>query len=261
MKKIWFAILLMVLIPVIALGEIEVGPGRQYESFTRAVWENIDSGEDITVYPGEYDVHQEYADLFGDNVPDRFARGIFIHDRIITFLPGSKLTCVWYRNDNFSVLYSGGNVTLDGLDLYAEGMMYAIHDDLWHWTEPYINKYLRCRVIGRLLTCANCIGGGVAQNARIVIDNCYFDNGVDDSITVRYHNIDLPDAKGQIWISNSYFNGYLAMCYYGGSAHLDVFVNGCRAKRIITKFETPDAEFENIDLYNGTMRISAEVMP
>lgn len=249
MKKIWMIILLLLLIPAVALGEIEVGPGRRYESFTQAVWENIDSGENITVYPGEYDVHQEFTDLFGTTVPERFQHGIFIHDRIITFLPGSKLTCVWYRNDNFSVLYSGGNVTLDGMDLYAEGMMYAIHDDLWHWESAYINQYLRCRVIGKLLTCANCIGGGVAQNARVIIDNCYFDNGVDDSITVRYHNIDLPDAKGQIWISDSYFNGYLAMCYYGGSAHLDVFVNGCRAERIITKFETPDSMNRNIDLY------------
>ena len=249
MKKILLFVLLLMLIPATALGVIEVGPGRQYESFTQAAWETIDTGEDITVYPGEYDIRQEYTDLFGDDVPERFQHGIFIHDRVITFLPGSKLTCTWYRSDNFSVLYSGGNVTLDGLDLYAEGMLYAIHDDLWHWQDAYINQYIRCRIIGRQLTCANCIGGGVAQNARIIIDNCYFDNGVDESITVRYHNIDLPTAKGQIWISNSYFNGYLAMCYYGGSAHLDVFVNGCRAKQIITKFETPDSMNRNIDLY------------
>ena len=248
MRK-WIIMILLLVLPAAAIGDIEVGPGRQYESFTRAVWENIDSGEDITVYPGEYDIHQEYDDLFGDSVPERFQHGIFLHDRVITFLPGSKLTCVWDRSDNFSVLYSGGNVTLDGMDLYAEGMLYAIHDDLWHWTEPYINVYLRCRVIGRALKNNNCIGGGVAQNARIIIDSCYFDNGVPDSLTVRYHNIDLPNAKGDIWISNSYFNAYLAMCYYGGSAHLDVYVNGCRAERIMRKPETPDSWIENIELF------------
>lgn len=240
-------LLILFLIPSVAIADITVGAGKDYESFTQAVYET--ENETIVVYPGEYDIKEEYETLFGDSVPDSFARGIFVHDRKIIFLPGSKLTCVWHRSDNFAVLYSGGNVVLDGLNLYAEGMLYAIHDDLWHWQEPYVNEYRHCRIIGRMLTNANCIGGGVAQNARIIIDNCYFDNGVEDSITVRYHNIDLPDAQGDIWISNSYFNGYLAMCYYGGSAHLDVYINGCKANKIETRRETPDYDIRNIDLY------------
>jgi hypothetical protein len=242
-------LVLMLLIPCVAIADVTVGAGRDYESFTQAVYETVDSGETITVYPGEYDIHAEYNALFGEDVPGQFQRGIFLHDRDVVFMPGSKLVCVWDRSDNFSVLYSGGNVTLDGMNLYAEGMLYAIHDDLWHWTEPYVNEYRRCRVIGRLLKNANIIGGGVAQNARIIIDSCWFDNGVDDSITVRYHNVDLPDAKGDIWVSDSWFNGYLAMCYYGGSAHLDVYVNGSRAKKIELKAETPDQWLVNIDLY------------
>ena len=100
-----------------------------------------------------------------------------------------------------------------------------------------------------MLKNANIIGGGVAQNARIIIDSCFFDNGVDGSVTVRYHNVDLPDAKGDIWISNSFFNGFLAMCYYGGSAHIDVYVNGCRAVAVERRKETPDSFIQNIDLY------------
>ena len=249
------SILPFLMIPQLVFSCITVGVGRDYQSFTQAVYEHVDSGEMIIVYPGEYDVKKEYEELFGDNVPDDFQNGIFLHDRAVLFLPGSKLTCIWDRDDNFSVLYSGGNVLLDGLNLYAEGMFYAIHDDLWHWQDPYINEYRHCRVIGRLLKNANCIGGGVAQNARIIIEDCYFDNGVDESITVRYHNIDLPDATGDIWISNSYFNGYLAMCYYGGSAHLDVYVNGCKAERICTRKETPDSMIRNIDLYRWNNQV------
>jgi len=246
MKKVF---ILLLLLPAVAFADITVGPGKDYESFTQAVYETVDSKENVIVYPGVYDIKQEYEILFGENIPAVFEHGIFIHDRNFTFLPGSKLTCEWDRTDNFSVLYNGGNVVLDGLDLYAEGMLYAIHDDLWHWTEPYINEYRHCRVIGYLLKNANCIGGGVAQNARIIIDSCYFDNGVDNSITVRYHNIDLPTAKGDIWISNSYFNGYLAMCYYGATAHLDVYVNGCKATAIECRKETPDSWMRNIELY------------
>lgn len=230
------------------LSVVTVGKGKQYESFTQAAYETVDSGKTIIVYPGEYDIRAEYENLFGDNVPERFAHGIFLHDRAVLFMPGSRLKCIWDRTDNFSPLYSGGNVLLEGMNLYAEGTLYAIHDDLWHWTEPYENEYRHCRIVGRLLKNANCIGGGVAQNARIIIDNCYFDNGVDGSVTVRYHNVDLPDACGDIWISDSWFNGYLAMCYYGGSSHLDVYVNGCKANRIETRTEVPGM-MHNIDLY------------
>ena len=257
MRKALVVLILLVMIPSLAFGEITVGPGKDYESFTQAVYETIDSGEDIVVYPGEYDIRKEYSELFGEDVPDVFALGILLHDRKVLFLPGSKLSCIWDRSDDFSVLYSGGNVLLDGLDLYAEGMRYAIHDDQWHRSEPYINEYRHCRVIGQKLWNRNCIGGGVARNARIIIENCYFDNQLDDSLTVRYHNTDIPDAKGDIWISNSYFNGYLGLCYYGETAHLDVYVNGCKANRIITKKETPES-LENIDLYKWNNKTSAK---
>lgn len=241
--------MIFLLIPAVVFADILVGDGQEYESFTQAVYETIDSGESITVLPGEYDIRQEYTELFCRNVPEAFARGIYLHDRSITFLPGAKLTCVWDMDDGFSPLYIDGGVTLDGLNLYAEGTLYAIHDDPWHRQEPYVNEYMHCRVIGRLLKNANCIGGGVAKNGRIIIDNCWFDNGVTDSLTVRYHNTDLPDAEGDIWISNSWLNGYLGLCYYGDSAHLDVYVNGCRAERIETRKETEDSVVQNIDLY------------
>lgn len=248
MKRILFlSIVFMILFALsFSFGEVTVGPGKDYSSFTQAAYETDD---DLIVYPGEYDIHAEYDALFGDEIPELFAKGIFLHDRAIRFMPGSKLTCVWDRDDNFSVLYSGGNLLLDGLNLYAEGMLYAIHDDLWHWDQPYVNEYRHSRIIGRRLKNANCIGGGVARNARIIIDSCYFDNGVEDSLTVRYHNTDIPLAEGDIWITNSYFNGYLGLAYYGGSGHLDVYVNGCKAKKIITKKETPYSEVRNIDLY------------
>ena len=243
MKKLF---LLFFLIPCIAFADVTVGPGMEYESFTKAVWETDD---DLVVYPGIYDLREEIETMW-EEPPDDFKRGVFIHDRKITFLPGSKLKCIWYRDDNWSPLYSGGNVVLDGLDLYAEGMLYAIHDDLWHWDAPYINEYRRCRIVGRKLKNANCIGGGVARNARIIIDSCWFDNGVKNSLTVRYHNTDIPDAAGDIWITNSWFNGYLGLCYYGGTSHLDVYVNGCKAEKIETRRETPDSWIRNIDLYS-----------
>lgn len=239
----------LMLIPSVALADITVGAGANYESFTDAVYQTVDSGETIIVLPGEYDIRQEYETAFPDQVPEQFQRGVYLHDREVRFLPGAKLTCVWDRDDGFSPLYIDGGVILDGLNLYAEGTLYAIHDDPWHREEPYVNEYRHCRIVGRLLKNANCIGGGAARNARILMENCWLDNGVAGSLTVRYHNTDLDGAEGDIWISNSWFNGYLGLCCYGETSHLDVYMNGCRAERIETRKETEDSAVRNIDLY------------
>ena len=90
-------LILLLVIPSFAFADISVGVGRDYESFTEAVYDTIDSEETIIVYPGEYDIRQEYGKLFGDDVPEVFQHGIFLHDRNVLFLPGSKLVCVWYR--------------------------------------------------------------------------------------------------------------------------------------------------------------------
>ena len=141
------------------------------------------------------------------------------------------------------------NVTLEGLDLYAEGTEYAIHDDVWRHDEPYVNEYRHCKVVGRRLFGANCIGGGVAKNARIIIDNCFFDNGVPCSATVRYHNTDYENARSEIWVSNSFFNAKFAGTYYGTSARLDIYVNNSKAEGFVVIPETPDSEIENVYLY------------
>lgn len=258
MKYILFILcLLLILIPLNSEANeiITVGKGQMYESFTQAIYETCESYKDVIVYPGIYDIKKEYLEYFkidtitaDTQLGNNFERGIWLMNRKITFLPGAKLTCTWDL-PSFSPLYVATNVTLEGLDLYAEGMLYAIHDDVWRETQPYKNEYRYCRVIGRLLKNANCIGGGVTKYTRIIIDNCYFDNGVNESLTVRYHNTDIPDGNGDIWISNSYFNGYLGLCYHGNTTHLNVYVNGCEATKIMTKQEIPDTPIYNIDLY------------
>lgn len=259
--KYFIVLLLLVLLLIPAVGQSEsadiitVGQDQMYDSFTQAIYETCYSGQDVVVYPGTYDIRKEYLCYFRisdltatSQLGNNFERGIWLTNRKITFLPGAKLTCTWDQAA-FSPLYVATNVTIEGLDLYAEGTLYAIHDDVWRETQPYKNEYRYCRVVGHLLKNANCIGGGVTKYTRIIIDNCYFDNGVAESLTVRYHNTDIPDGNGDIWISNSYFNGYLGLCYYGNTTHLNVYVNGCEANKIMTKQEIPETPIYNIDLY------------
>ena len=234
--------------------------GGDYCSFTKAVYETYDSGREIVVYPGTYDIRKEYEELFDitelndqTELGHLFQYGVRIRERTVRFMPGARLYCVWdFPTDysaRFSPVYMAENAKIYGMDLYAEGMEYAVHDDVWRTDIPYVNEYHYCRIVGRRLFGGNCIGGGVTRNTRIVIDNCYIDNGVEDSVTVRYHNTDYENGQGDIWISNSWFNGKLALSYYGISSHLNVYVNGCEAERIETMRETVDSVVENIDLY------------
>lgn len=262
-RKILLLILSIGIIFSAARGEtITVKPeGGDYSSFTQAVYETYDSGVDIVVYPGEYDIRQEYKEYFGvgDDICDEtelgnlFQYGVRIKNRAVLFMPGALVRCVWYFPTDYSArfcpIFMAENARLYGLDIYAEGTEYAIHDDVWRTDEPYINEYHNCRIVGRYLYGANCIGGGVTKNSRIIIDNCFIDNGVDDSVTVRYHNTDYEGGQGDIWISNTWFNGKLALSYYGESSHLNVYVNGCEARKIETMHETIDSITENIDLY------------
>ena len=244
---------------LMALSPVIVGPTGNYKSFTEAVFKTKTTNRPIIVQPGTYDIKAEYEQLFGDKVKDMtdetdlkgFQYGIQLKNRIVYFMPGAKLTCTWYtpKESRFSPIYMVTNATVIGMDLYAEGMLYAIHDDVWRIDDTYVNEYYYCRVIGRNLLNGNCIGGGVGKNSRHIIDNCYFDNGVPGSTTVRYHNNSFPDSTGDIFVSNSYFNGKLMFCYWGPESNkLDVYVTNCQAEEIGTCFEGDEYHFENINL-------------
>ena len=242
---------------IMALSPIIVGPNGDYQSFTQAVYETVDSGKPIVIYPGTYDITMEYAKLFGNKIKNMsddtdlnmFQYGIQLKDRIVYFMPGSKLTCTWYTKSRFSPIYMLTNATVVGMDLYAEGMMYAIHDDVWNIDDTYVNEYHNCHVVGRNLWNANCIGGGAGAHSRHIIDNCYFDNGVPGSLTVRYHNNTFPNSVGDIFISNSYFNARLAFSNWGPPTNeLNVYVNNCEAEKIETLFEGEEYHFTNVNL-------------
>lgn len=238
---------------------IVVGPNQQYTSFTQAVFETVNSGIDILVYPGIYDIKKEYQKLFHKtdfndqtNLGNNFQFGIWLRNRKVTFLPGAKLRSVWDFPKDFSArfctFFMAENVILEGLDLYAEGTMYGIHDDVWRSEVPYVNEYHNCRIVGRNLFNSNCIGGGVTKNTRIIIDNCYFDNGIDAAATIRYHNTDYQDAESDIWISNSYFNGIVAICPYGTKANINAYINNC-AMKDIQIIPEPGATVTNVNVY------------
>lgn len=260
-------ITIMVFIPDIGIADILVAKdgcvtGEAYTSFTQAIYDTVDSGETVVVFPGEYDIRAEYEALFGKeavqdlwygrDIGNNFQLGIILKNRQVTFMPGAKLVCIWDQPADeeykFCPLYVFANVKLYGLDLYAEGMTYAVHDDVWMYDEPYVNEYHYCKIVARRLANANCIGGGCGKYSRHVLDHCYFDNGVADSLTVRYHNNTFPDSTGDIWITGCIFNGKFGVCYMGDETnHVNVYVTDC-VVQIELKKEVPEAA-KNMSLY------------
>ena len=238
-----------------------------YTSFTQAIYENVDSGADVFVKPGTYDIVAEYVAIFGqsavDNMADSdgavfngFQYGVNITNRKVIFNSGANLVCDWTGHTvdgthRFSALRVGMDAEIIGLNLDCTGTFYAIHDDYGNNQTPYTNVYRNCRVIGHNLSNANCIGGGCKKYSRHIIDNCYMDNGgLPTSTTVRYHNTNADGAVPELYISNSYFNGGVTPRYYGTqTTKMKAYVNNCKAHHIEVAQESGNYTVNNVELY------------
>lgn len=241
---------------------VDVNGGADYTSLTRAIYDNVDTGETIMVKPGTYDIVQEYVDLFGQSVVDSladstdlggFQYGIRILNRKVIFQPGSHVVCDWtghtvngtHRFSAFAVAY---NAEIEGLDLDSTATFYAIHDDYGTYREYYKNIYRNCRLIGHNLVNQNVIGGGCKPYSRTIIENCYVDNNASGTC-VRYHNTNLSQAaEPVVWVSNSYFAQALSFRWYGTqTTKMTAYVNNCHAASI-TKGAEGSSTNDNVDL-------------
>lgn len=244
---------------------VDASGNGDYASFTEAIYNTVDSGIDVIVKPGTYDIVAEYVALFGqeavDNMADAdsaifngFQYGVRIRNRTITFASGAHLVCDWTGHTvngthRFSALGVDYNCKIVGLDLDATATFYCIHDDYGLSGEQYTVEYENCRVIGHSIYNANCIGGGCRQYSRHVIKNCYFDNGLLGSATVRYHNTNAEGAEPEIYVSNCYFNNWFTPRWYGSqTSKMRVYVNNCYARAIYKLAESSSFNVDNVEL-------------
>ena len=244
---------------------VDASGSGDYTSLTQALYENVDSKIDIVVKPGTYDIVAEYVALFGqsavDNMADTdssvfngFQYGAIIRNRKIFFEPGSHVVCDWTGHTvdgthRFSALRVDYNCEIFGLDLVATATFYAIHDD-YGLTVPYTVKYENCRIEGVNLTNANCIGGGCKKYSRHILKNCYFDNHLTGSATVRYHNTNADGAEPEVYVSNCYFNNWFTPRWYGTqTSKMRVYVNNCEARSIHKLQESASFNVDNVELF------------
>lgn len=244
---------------------VDANGNGDYTSLTEALYENVNSGVDVVVKPGTYDIVAEYVALFGqtavDNMADSdsatfngFQYGVIIRNRKITFESGSHVVCDWTGHTvdgthRFSAFRIDYNVEIVGLNLVATATFYAIHDD-YGLDVPYTVKYANCKIEGVNLTNANCIGGGCKKYSRHILDNCYFNNNLTGSATVRYHNTNDTGAEPEIYVSNCYFNNWFTPRWYGAqTSKMKVYVNNCEARSIHKLAESSSFNVDNVELY------------
>lgn len=250
---------------------VDVNGGGDYTSITKALYENVNTGVDMVVKSGTYDIVAEYEDLFTQSVVDSladstnlngFQYGAIVKNRKITFETGAHIVCDWTGHTvdathRFSAFRIDPNAHLVGLDLDCTGTFYCIHDD--YGTDDnsaFTVTYDNCRVIGHNIYNANCIGGGCHKYSRHILSNCYFKNNVnsDDlvlSADVRYHNTNTADAEPEVFISNCYFSNNFNATYYGNqTTKMRVYVNNCYAPKGINKrAESSTMNVDNVELY------------
>lgn len=244
---------------------VDASGAGDYTSFTQAIYDTVDSGIDVLVKPGTYDIVAEYVALFGQSAVDSmadsdsaifngFQYGVRLRKRKVEFAPGAHLVCDWTGHTvdgthRFSALGVDYNVEIIGLDLDATATFYCIHDDYGIAT-PYTVKYENCRVVGHNITNAECIGGGCKKYSRHILKNCYFDNHLTGSATVRYHNANAEGAEPEIYVSNCYFNNYFTPRWYGTqTSKMRVYVNNCEARSIHKLQESATFNVDNVELF------------
>lgn len=245
---------------------VDASGAGDYTSFTQAVYDTVDSGKDVYVKPGTYDIVAEYIALFGQSAVDSmadsdsaifngFQYGVRLRKRKVEFAPGAHLVCDWTGHTvdgthRFSALGVDYNVEIIGLDLDATATFYCIHDDYGLWYSPYTVEYENCRVIGHNIYNANCIGGGCEKYSRHILNNCYFDNNLTNSATVRYHNTNGEGSEPEIYVSNCYFNNWFTPRWYGTqTSKMRVYVNNCHARAIYKMAESSSYDVDNVELY------------
>lgn len=244
---------------------VDASGSGDYTSFTEAIYDTVDDGVDVYVKPGTYNIVSEYIALFGQSAVDSmadadsstfngFQYGVRLRNRKVTFASGAHLVCDWTGHTvdgthRFSALGVDYDVEIIGLDLDVTGTFYCIHDD-YGISTPYTVKYENCRVVGHSIVNANCIGGGCKKYSRHILKNCYFDNNLTGSATVRYHNTNAEGAEPEIYVSNCYFNNWFTPRWYGTqTSKMRVYVNNCEARSIHKMAESSSYNVDNVELY------------
>ena len=183
----------------------------------------------VIVYPGTYDLTQEY----NDHITNKNGTGISLTNGIvIQFLAGSYVKCLLDTQDgwlfyNFEPFKVNGSFELDGINLECKNTRYCVHDEMGGagiYHSVYKNCNMKYTNEGALDTYVQCIGGGLGEHGYIQIiggiyESVYSSHPTNPTVTISYHNGYTPTCDSKIFISGVYLKnkGYFRFGYHGSS--------------------------------------------
>lgn len=236
----------------------EVGTGKEYTSILDALTDAMEYDNSIVhVYPGVYDLIEEYKSLYGDTYFDDYSYatsgmgGIFLKNNVHIIFDANTTVTLNYTGSNtdvqtyFSAFNAGAKgFTIENMNLETTNIRYAIHDEMNGNETPNHNRYINCKIkhdsSGTTWGAHQCIGGGFGASSMIEIEGCHF-NAIGANHAVSYHNSNKPNAtnyKSKIEMHNCYFeNGSFYIGNYGnGTTVSEAYVSNCSFKNIVPSY-------------------------
>ena len=218
-------------------------------------------GKTIYVEGGEYDIIEVYKTYFGEDFFDTLPlTGAPKHHYGLPLFNGTKLICS--PNAHFSCHYTGSNnnviwgfsgfacgngYELNGLNIDASNVKYAVHDDYNDYNDnPYFVKVENCYISNN----KQAIGGGLGKFGTYEYKNNFI-HATNHTYDMRYHNHQNP-TKCKLTFTGNYFPHTLRLSYYGQSEKdtTKCFVsNNFISSPILNDAETTDSTINNMKVY------------
>ena len=252
------------------INTIHCGEGYEYTTLRSAIAKGTELGCKVIVYPGTYDLTEEFADVLSA----QSGKGCVLGNGIeVVFMPGSKVTAnvpssnTWaYTNFEPFSSSGDGSFTLDGLNIETSNTRYCVHDE-HSGSGTYKHIYRNCNMKTTSDTShtsyPQCIGGGLGEHGYIEIVGGTYESAISDEnlqLPITYHNGQSSTCQSRIDIRNVYLKnkGKFRFTHYGTSTLKTlVNVNNCSmGGSIIIKAETTSSTTVNIELleFNNVIR-------
>lgn len=266
---------------------ITCGENQQYTRLRDAVKAGVNYGATVIVYPGTYDLTQEFATELSTTLIRN--TGIMLSNGVdVKFMSGAFVTANFDGSSEsiseyFSPFIADNNssgFTLENAHIVASNCRYCVHDEhksQGTYTNRYINCHMEMTTTRETKFFQQAIGGGLGEHGTIIIEGGYYKSnpsygaatygeyGTAQNIQqpITYHN-GSRQCYGHITISNVYLadRSYLRFGSYGISTEkTPVEVSNCSfGLPILDMYETEQSTNRNfgITAYNNVSR-NAEV--
>lgn len=210
----------------------------------------------VHVHPGTYDIIAEYKSCFGEDYftsykgdddgvmyndckNGNFDYGLWL-DNITLICDSGVRVVANYTGKNvwvsryFSAFAVGSHARVEGLNVEADNLRYAIHPD-FH-TDPKNEELVFINCVfsnGSAHRQYQSFGCGLGVHTKLLIEDCVFrtpDSDSEDSIAILIHNNINKGAQSEVTVTNCAFEGkgYARIAYYGDSKlETTVVFSGC----------------------------------